>query len=114
MILAELPRTYDFEHVGRLPHLFGERRERCRLAHDSNRGVVEHLEAGGVEDADVITKIDDVAATTIPAFRRALRQGVIRESVVLRIRRNGKDITRIVFLDGIPAPVAPMPREVKR
>ena len=68
----------------------------------------------GVEDGDVFLKIDSVDATTIPIFRRALRQGVVRESVVLRIRRDNKEITRIVFLDGIPNPVAPMPREVRQ
>lgn len=65
----------------------------------------------GVEDADVIRVIDGVDATDISTFRRALRRGVIRESVVLRIRRGDKDLTRIVFLDGIPVPTTPPPRE---
>lgn len=70
----------------------------------------------GVEDGDIITSIDDVKADTIPAFRRALRAGVLRESVVLRITRAGKPITRIIFLDGVPdfSRTAPPPREVKR
>jgi len=68
----------------------------------------------GVQDADVITKIDDVTPKSLPEFRRALRHGVIRESVVLHIKRENKMITRIAFLDGVPAPVAPMPRETKR
>ena len=64
----------------------------------------------GVEDADVITKIDEVVPKSLPDFRRALRRGVIRESVILHIKRDKKDITRIVFLDGIPVPLAPPPR----
>lgn len=65
----------------------------------------------GIEDTDIITKIDDTDVTTLPAFRRALRRGVIRESVVLHVRRGDKRLTRIVFLDGVPLPVAPAPRE---
>ena len=68
----------------------------------------------GVADGDVITAIDDVKADAVSAFRRALRRGVLRESVVLRVRRDGKDLTRIVFLDGVPLPPAPPPREVTR
>ncbi len=64
----------------------------------------------GVEDADVITKIDEVTPKSLADFRRALRRGVIRESVILHIKRAGKDLTRIVFLDGIPVPLAPPPR----
>lgn len=64
----------------------------------------------GVEDADVITRIDDVVPKSLADFRRALRRGVIRESVILHIKRSGKDLTRIVFLDGIPVPLAPPPR----
>ena len=64
----------------------------------------------GVEDADVITRIDDVVPKSLPDFRRALRRGVIRESVILHIKRDKKNLTRIVFLDGIPVPLAPPPR----
>ena len=67
----------------------------------------------GVEDADVITKIDDVTPKSVADFRRALRRGVIRESVILHINRDGKNLTRIVFLDGIPVPLAPPPRQVR-
>ena len=63
-----------------------------------------------VEDADVITKIDEVTPRSLADFRRALRRGVIRESVILHIKRGGKDLTRIVVLDGIPVPLAPPPR----
>ena len=64
----------------------------------------------GLADGDIITAIDDVKADAVPVFRRALRRGVLRESVVLRVRRDGKDLTRIVFLDGVPLPPAPPPR----
>jgi hypothetical protein len=64
-----------------------------------------------VKDGDVITSIDDVAADTVATFRRQLRRGVLAESVFLRIQRGRQSITRIVFLDGIPLPVAPVPRE---
>ena len=67
----------------------------------------------GVQEGDVVTKIDDVAADSIPAFRRQLRQGIIRESVILHITRGVEKTTRIVFLDGIPLAPAPMPRAVK-
>lgn len=67
----------------------------------------------GVKDGDVITVIDDVTTDSIPQFRRQLRRGVLAESVVLRIRRGNERITRIVFLDGIPLPAAPPPREAK-
>jgi hypothetical protein len=68
----------------------------------------------GVELGDIITSIDDVKATSVPVFRRQLRQGLLRESVVLRIQRGNANLTRVVFLDDIPLPVAPIPREVKR
>ena len=68
----------------------------------------------GVEDGDIITAIDGVSATTLPIFRRQLRRGVIAESVVLNIRRGKTPTTRIVFLDGIPVPTAPMPREATK
>jgi hypothetical protein len=63
----------------------------------------------GVADGDVITAVDDAEPRTLPDFRRALRRGVIRESVVLTIRRGGQRLARVVYLDGIPS-VAPPPR----
>jgi hypothetical protein len=65
----------------------------------------------GVEDGDIITAVDDAEPRTLPEFRRALRRGVIRESVVLTVRRGNQRLARVVYLDGIPA-VAPPPREV--
>jgi hypothetical protein len=70
----------------------------------------------GVADADVIVTIDDVRADSLPAFRRQLRRGVLKESVTLGIRRGNERLTRIVFLEGVPEParpVAPPPREVR-
>ena len=64
----------------------------------------------GVEDADVILSMDDKEVDTVADFRRALRRGVIQESVTLRIKRGDARLTRIVFLDDVPAPTAPPPR----
>ena len=64
----------------------------------------------GVEDADVILSVDDKEVDTAADFRRALRRGVIQESVTLRIKRGDARLTRIVFLDDVPAPTAPPPR----
>jgi hypothetical protein len=68
----------------------------------------------GVKGDDVITKIDDADADSVTTFRHQLRRGILRESVVLRINRGGERISRIVFLDGIPLPAAPPPRQVRR
>jgi hypothetical protein len=68
----------------------------------------------GVKDADVIVSIDGVEAKSILSFSHQLRQGVLRESVILRIRRGSERITRIVFLDDIPLPTAPAPRVAGR
>jgi hypothetical protein len=68
----------------------------------------------GVKDADVIVRIDDVEADSVATFSHQLRRGVLRESVVLHIQRGKERITRIVFLDGIPLPAAPAPRELRR
>jgi hypothetical protein len=65
----------------------------------------------GVEKFDVIVTIDEEPASSIPAFRRQLRRGVVAESVFLRIRRGKEHITRVVYLDGVPLPPAPPPRE---
>jgi S1-C subfamily serine protease len=67
----------------------------------------------GVEAGDLITSIDDVKAHSLPEFRRQLRRGLIAESVVLRVRRGERDLTRIVFLGDIPLPTAPAPRKAK-
>jgi len=67
----------------------------------------------GVEDGDVILSIDDMMADSVATFRRQLRRGVVRESVVLGIRRGGLRTSRIVFLDGVPLPTAAPPREKK-
>lgn len=70
----------------------------------------------GVADADVIVTVDGVRADSLPAFRRLLRKGILKESVTLGIRRGNDRLTRIVFLDGIPdsaRPVAPPPRPVR-
>jgi hypothetical protein len=66
----------------------------------------------GVADGDIITAVDDAEPRTLPEFRRALRRGVIRESVVLTVRRGDRRLARVVYLDGIPS-VAPPPREAK-
>lgn len=64
----------------------------------------------GVEDADVITAANGVDTPTVAAFRRELRRGVVAESMALTIRRGTERLTRIVFLDGVPPPIAPAPR----
>lgn len=80
---------------------------------------VNRVESGSVfakhdvRAGDLIMYANGVQVNSLAAFRRQLRVGVIQESVVLRIFRGGKTITRIVFLDGIPLPVAPMPHEAK-
>jgi hypothetical protein len=69
----------------------------------------------GVREGDVVTKVNDVAADSAPAFRRELRRSILIESVVLHLRRGDETLARIVFLDGIPtdpARLAPPPRKV--
>src|SRR5262245_66036506 len=53
-VLAELPRTYDFEHVGVLPHLLREGRKRRREADDTDRRVIEHRVPGRLENLHVL------------------------------------------------------------
>lgn len=70
-----------------------------------------------VREGDVITRINEVAADTAPAFRRELRRGVVQEWAAVHIRRGGEKMARIVFLDGLPtdpARIAPPPREAIR
>jgi hypothetical protein len=66
----------------------------------------------GVQEEDVISSIDNISASSIATFRRQLRKGIVTGYVTLRIRRGNISISRIVFLDGIPTPTAPAPREI--
>jgi hypothetical protein len=71
----------------------------------------------GVQEGDVLTKVNDVVADTVPAFRRELRRSILLESAVLHLRRGDEKLARVVFLDGIPtdpARTAPPPREARR
>jgi hypothetical protein len=54
-----------------------------------------------VRPGDVVTRANGERTDTPAAFRKQLRRGAIDESVILTIVRDGKTITRIVFLDGV-------------
>ena len=67
----------------------------------------------GIEVGDLITSIDTVNAKTDREFRQQLRVGIMTESVVLEVLRKDQILTRIIYLDGVPLPIAPMPHNVK-
>jgi hypothetical protein len=56
----------------------------------------------GLEVGDVIFSIDLVPITSVQEFRRHLRRGVLAESAMLRVKRNGEMLTRFVYFDGVP------------
>ena len=66
--------------------------------------------AHDVRPGDLTAGANGVGITSVAAFRRELRRGIIEEYVTLQLVRDGKAITRIVFLDGIPTALAPAPR----
>lgn len=57
----------------------------------------------GVRAGDVVTHVGSENTRTPDDLRRALRRGVIEESAVFHLRRGGERLTRVVYLDGIPA-----------
>ncbi|MBY0457671.1 MAG: PDZ domain-containing protein, partial [Gemmataceae bacterium] len=62
---------------------------------------------------DVLLSIDGAKVASAADVRRGLRRGLVAGSATLRLRRDGAEVTRIVFLDGIPTPLAPAPRPAK-
>lgn len=63
-----------------------------------------------VRAGDIITAVDGRPTTSATEFRRALRRGIVRESVVVQLRRSDQRLARVAYLDGVPtAPAKPKP-----
>jgi hypothetical protein len=73
--------------------------------------------AHDIRAGDVIWSSNDVEVNSPAAFRHQLRRAILSDYTLLRIQRDGKRLTRIVFLDGIPTDpadrIAPPPRQRK-
>lgn len=57
----------------------------------------------GVRAGDVVFRVGFESIRAPDDLRRALRRGVMEESAVFHLRRGGERLTRVVYLDGIPA-----------
>jgi hypothetical protein len=94
------PREFGLELVGALRAGAGVNRV------EPDSVFAKHDVRGG----DLITHANGVRVESPTMFRRQLRLGVIQESVVLHLIRDGKPLARVVYLDGVPLPQAPAPR----
>jgi hypothetical protein len=49
-VSPELPGSNDLKHVRGLPQFIGKRREWCRQFNDANRGIIQDLKAGRLQN----------------------------------------------------------------
>jgi hypothetical protein len=94
------PREFGLELVGALRAGVGVNRV------EADSVFAKHDIRGG----DLITHANGQRVESSTMFRRQLRLGVLQESLVLHLIRDGKSIARVVYLDGVPLPQAPAPR----
>jgi hypothetical protein len=94
------PREFGLELVGTLRAGAGVNRV------EADSVFAKHDVRGG----DLITHANGQRVESPTMFRRQLRLGVLQESLVLHLIRDGKPLARVVYLDGVPLPQAPAPR----